>query len=84
MIYTYALEVFSEQKDSKEKMREVVQKLDKELKVCFLYFIHAGNNIFSSSCIEDELEFPCMLATNKYFLKIKKVGSFNLDGLENC
>lgn len=65
-------------------MREIVTKLEKELRVSFLYYIFSGSNIFSPSCIDDELQFPCMLATNKYFLIIRKVGNFNLDDLEFC
>jgi hypothetical protein len=85
LIHTYALDVYSENAtDGKERMREIVQKLEKELRVSFLYYIYSGSNIFSPSCIDDELQFPCMLTTNKYFLIIRKVSSFNLDHLEMC
>ena len=85
LIHTYSLDVFSENaQDGKERIREIVQKLEKELRVSFLYYIYSGSNIFSPSCIDDDLQFPCMLATNKYYLNIRRVSSFGLDGLEMC
>jgi hypothetical protein len=52
----------------------MVSKLDKELKLTFLHFIYSGQNIFSPAAIDEEIEFPVMLGTNNYLLKIRKVG----------
>ena len=83
VIFTYAIEAHSDQPDAKLRVREMVQKLDKELKLCFLHYIYSGQNIFSPTSV-DEFELKCMLGTHSYYLKIWKVGSFNLDHIEKA
>lgn len=82
MIHTYAIEALSEQPDAKLRVKEIVQRLDKELKLCFLNYIHSGYNLFSPSLITDEVNFKAVLNGNNYELRIRKVGQFSLDNLE--
>ena len=42
-INTYTLHVLPDCKESREKLKEIVNKLDKELKLAFMHYIYWGN-----------------------------------------
>jgi hypothetical protein len=64
MIHIYSLNVYPDTRESKECLKEIVGKLDKELKLTFLNYLHSGNNLFSPSYLDEEIEFPCQLGSN--------------------
>lgn len=70
-------------RDAKLRIREIVNKIDKELKLCFLNYVYSGQNLFSPSAITEEVTFKHTLNGNVYVLKIRKVGSFSLDNIES-
>lgn len=44
-----------------------------------MHYVSSGANIFSPTCIDEDIDFHVKLGTNKYMLKVKRVSSFNLD-----
>jgi hypothetical protein len=47
-----------------------------------MHYIYSGYNIFSPTCLDEDIEFPCMLDKENLSLVIKKVNSFDLEGIE--
>lgn len=78
LIHIYSLTVFPETKEGKECLREIVKKLDNELKLSFLNYLQSGTFIFSTSFIDEEVEFPCMVGNTHYCLRVLKTGDINL------
>ena len=73
-----------ETKETATKLRDMLGKLDKELRLSFLHYIVSGRNIFSQTDIEEELEFASSIGVNQYAVRVKKVSSFTLDSMELC
>lgn len=78
MIHIYSLTVFPETKEGKDCLREIVRNLEKELKLSFLNYLQSGTSIFSTSYIDEEVEFPCMVDNTPYCLRVLKTGDINL------
>lgn len=67
-----------------KRLRDVVSKLDIQLRMTFCNYVYSGNNLFSMSSIDEEISFTCQLNPNEtYAIFINKVGSFNLEGIED-
>ena len=84
LIHNYAVTVWPDTRESALKMREMVTKIDKELRLSFLHYLISGKNLYTQTLIEEELEFPTNIGPNTYHIRLKKVGTFNLDNLELC
>lgn len=56
MINTYNVSVLPDCKESKDKLREIVARLDKELKLAFMHYIFWGN-LYSPVCNYEDVIF---------------------------
>ena len=54
VIHTYTISVLPDCKESREKMKDLLQRIDKELRLTFLNFIFSGQNLYSTLCLDSE------------------------------
>jgi hypothetical protein len=62
-INVYSLSVLPDTKEAKDKIREIVSKLDKELKLAFNNYIYWGN-LYSPVCHYEDITFENINLSN--------------------
>ena len=69
------------------KVKDVVAKVENELKKIFVNFVWSGTNLYSMNYIDTDAEkirVSCELQPNEsYNLVVMQVGSFDLEGIES-
>ena len=69
------------------KVKDVVAKVEKQLKEIFVNFVWSGTNLYSMNYIDTDAEkirVSCELQPNEdYNLIVMHVGSFDLEGIES-
>lgn len=84
LIHNYAITLLPDTREGTTRLRDMIGRLDKELKLTFMNYLASGNNIFSPTFIEDEIEYHSNVGTTQYILKVKHVSSFSMDSIERC
>jgi hypothetical protein len=62
-INVYSLNILPDTKEAKEKIKEIVPKMDKELKLTFGNYIYWGN-LYSPVCHYEDITFDSIYITN--------------------
>jgi hypothetical protein len=62
-INVYSLSVYPDTKEAKDKIKEIVSKLDKELKLTFNNYIYWGN-LYSPVCHYEDITFENIILSS--------------------
>ena len=57
--------------------------MDKQLRAALLHYVFSGNNLFSPTTIDEDLEFLQVFNQKEFVVKLRKVSFFNLEDLDH-